>query len=307
MLVSQQNHYSVERALKMMGIGQSGIIPVETDAAYRIKPDALLPAYKQAQVRGKTVIAVVANACSTATGAYDPLNAIADFCQTHDLWFHVDGAHGASVATSTKYRHLIEGIERADSVVWDMHKMMMMPALMTAVLFRDPQTSYATFAQKASYLFDSAQPVDDQWYNLAHRTMECTKRFMSLKLWVALALFGPSVFEAYIDATHDRTREWAAMLNASPDFECAHNPTSNILCFRYKPSSWDGLSQDEKNQRHHAIRNHIVESGAFYLVQTQLDGIQYLRTTLMNAFTTTDDLSALMALVRTTAKAHWAN
>ncbi len=121
-LTGAQAHYSVARALQIMGLGRHGAIPVPVDEHYRMRPDALDRARREAEADGRKVIAVVASSCSTATGAFDPLEPIAEFCERHGLWLHVDGAHGAAAALSERYRHLLAGLERADSVVWDAHK-----------------------------------------------------------------------------------------------------------------------------------------------------------------------------------------
>jgi L-2,4-diaminobutyrate decarboxylase len=126
-LVSEQAHYCIDRAVRILGCGEDGVVRVPVDAQFRLRADALPAALQTAQQRGRAVIAVVASACSTATGAFDPLPQIADFCRQHHLWLHVDGAHGASYCLSPANRHLVAGIEAADSVVWDAHKLLQMP------------------------------------------------------------------------------------------------------------------------------------------------------------------------------------
>ena len=118
-LAGESSHYSVQRAVQIMGWGAGGVIPVPVDERFKMRPEALAGALRQAQTSGRKVIAVLASSCSTAAGVFDPLEPIADFCQQHGLWLHADGAHGASASLTTKYRHLLAGIERADSVVWD--------------------------------------------------------------------------------------------------------------------------------------------------------------------------------------------
>ena len=204
------------------------------------------------------MIGVVASACSTATGAFDPLEAIADFCEAAELWLHVDGAHGASVAFSDTHRSLVQGIARADSVVWDAHKLMLMPALVTAVIFRDGRRSYEAFAQQASYLFAEVSP-DQQWFNLAGRTLECTKLMMSLKLYAALGLHGPAFFGGYVDGMFALTQSFARAIEAAPDFELALLPQANIVCFRHRP---DGLAPGpELDRRQAQVRQRLIEGG----------------------------------------------
>jgi L-2,4-diaminobutyrate decarboxylase len=290
-LASGQTHYCVQRSVQIMGWGSAGVTSVPCDESFRTRADLLPDALVRAESAGRRVIAVVASAGSTATGAFDPLEPIADFCAAHDLWLHVDGAHGASAVLSSKYRHLLAGIERADSVVWDAHKMLLMPALITAVLFRDGQHSYEAFAQQASYLFSEGQRT--QPFDGALRTLECTKRMMSLKLYAALSLCGTRMFADYVTATFDLAKHFAAALRAASDFEVAVEPECNIVCFRHTPTGATDL--DALQLR---VRERLLASGAFYLVQTCLPAGVFLRTTLINPLTTHDDLQALMDAVR---------
>jgi L-2,4-diaminobutyrate decarboxylase len=296
-LVSEQSHYSIARALSIMGWGRQGAWPVPVDAHFRLRADALSDAKRAAEAAGRRVIAVVAAAGSTATGAFDPLEAIADFCERHALWLHVDGAHGASAMLSPTHRARLRGLERADSLVWDAHKMLLMPALITAVLFRDGRRSYQAFAQDASYLFTAAAP-EEQWFNLGNRTLECTKSMLALKLYVSLAVHGPEFFAEYLDGMLALTRRFAARIAAAPDFELAVEPDCNIVCFRYV-----GAGRDDLDARQARIRQRLLAGGRFYLVQTALPSGVHLRTTIINPFTSDDDLAALLDAVREAATA----
>ncbi|MEZ6019676.1 MAG: pyridoxal-dependent decarboxylase [Planctomycetota bacterium] len=172
-LASAQNHYSIDRAVRIMGMGAQGVTQVACDRRHRLDPADLPRALEAARAAGREVLGVVACAGTTATGSFDPLPAIADFCEAHGLWLHVDGAHGASFLLDAGLRSRLAGIERADSVVWDLHKMMLAPPLITAVLFRDGAHSHGTFVQKASYLFSEGEPCSP---DIGRRTVECTKR-----------------------------------------------------------------------------------------------------------------------------------
>ena len=119
-----------------MGLGYEGIIKIPVNDRFEINPEGLRKYYQVARKKGKKVIAVVANACSTSTGSYDPLDEIACFCKQNNLWFHVDAAHGGGAVLTGKYKHLVKGIKEADSIVVDFHKMFMFPALTTAVIFK---------------------------------------------------------------------------------------------------------------------------------------------------------------------------
>ncbi len=293
-LVSEQCHYSVKRAVSVMGLGERAVYPVAVDREFHMDREDLARQYKKATGEDRRVFAVVANGCSTATGSFDDLEAVADFTREHDLWLHVDAAHGGSALLSGKYRSLLKGLNRADSLIWDAHKMMMIPALATAVLFREGRHSYESFSQKASYLFEKESR--EEWYNYAHRTMECTKTMMGIKLYVPLAVYGTGIFREFIDRTYDLTRAFADLIEASPDFELAVRPQSNIICFRYLP---DGIADPDDLQRR--IRRRVLERERFYIVQTDLKKRFYLRCTVINPGTTIGDIEELLQHIRETA------
>jgi L-2,4-diaminobutyrate decarboxylase len=272
-------------------------VKVPVDDAFRMRADLLQDAFDQATRSGRRVFAVVASACSTATGAFDPIDALADFCQSRGLWLHVDGAHGASAALSPRHRGLLRGIERADSVVWDAHKMMLMPALATAVLFRDERRSHEAFAQEASYLFD-AREGRDEW-NVGTRTLECTKRMMSLTLYASLAVHGTGVFGEHVAHLFDLGARFAQLLRAESDFEVPVEPQCNIVCFRHLPH---GVAAGDADALQERIRRRLLGSGEFYVVQTKLRGNVYLRTALMNSLTGEAELVRLIQACREAAR-----
>ncbi len=291
-LVGEYAHYSVARALQIMGWGADGAVPVASDNRFRMRPAALAQALAQARAAGRKVIAVVGSAGSTATGAFDPLADIADFCGEHKLWFHVDGAHGASAALSPKHRPLLAGIERADSVVWDAHKMLAMPALATAVLFREGGHSYEAFAQEAAYLFPGSD-VRAQWYNRGLRTAECTKRMISVPLFASLSLLGTNVFTRLVDDAFALALRFGERLTAAADFELCTPPECNIVCFRFVPPGAHDL--DALQTR---VQQQLGEHGAFFVAKTTLQDHVWLRTSLMNPRTTDADLGALLDAIR---------
>ena len=300
-LAGEHVHYSLQRTIQMMGWGEAGITPVAVDAHYRLDPSDLQAAYQRAEAAGRKVVAVMANACCTPTGTYDPLDPIADFCEANNLWFHVDGAHGAAAMLSNHYQDRVAGMHRADSLVIDPHKLMMMPALVTAVLFKNGADQYETFSQKASYLFASDDPEasDFEQYNLAHRTFECTKRMMAVKLYAALACYGEQLFTDYIERTFGLATAFADRILQRKGFELPVPPESNIVCFRWVPDG-DSLSPEKLDALQGAIRQAIIREGDFYFVQTQLKTGLHLRTTLMNPFTTETDLDALLDAIEAT-------
>ncbi len=297
LMVSEEAHYCVDRAVRIMGWGEGGIIKVPVNEQYEMRTD-LLPEYlARAKASGRQVIAVVGSACTTSTGSFDDLHAIADFCQANQLWMHVDGAHGAAHIYSEKYHHLVAGLERADTVVMDFHKMLLTPSITTALLFRKGQRSYQTFAQRAQYLWEREEDAD--WFNLAKRTFECTKSMLSLRAYCNLAVYGSEFFDAYVTRVVERGRELAALVEAHPDFELAVAPRTNIVCFRYRNPN---IPEEQRSTHNEAIRKVMTEVGKFYIVKTVLRGQTYLRTTLTNPFTERTDLEALLAEIEQTGQ-----
>jgi L-2,4-diaminobutyrate decarboxylase len=292
-LASEHAHYSVSRAAGIMGLGTDSVIKIATDQSGRLALGALKTAHQTCLQNNEIIIAVVANAGCTPTGSIDPLQAVGDYCQSHHLWFHVDGAHGASALLSGKHRKNLSGIELADSVVWDGHKLMYMPAAISAVLFKNEQHSYAAFSQDASYLFQGDNH-EDEAFNLSYRTLECTKRMMALKLWAAFSLYGINGMGALINEAFAKAKILADKIEKKSDFELLMKPETNIVCFRYLKQY---SNQAKANKHQSDIRRHIIESGAFHITQVDLHGITWLRTTLMNPFTTEKDLDELLASV----------
>ena len=295
-LVSEQAHYSIDRAARILGLGAGGVVPVPVDDEFRLDPAGLADAHRRAEDGGRRVFAVIGNACSTVTGAFDPLDAIADYAAEHDLWFHVDGAHGAIAALAPAYRHLVAGIERVDSVVIDAHKMLLQPALLTAVLYRRRGAADRTFHQEQSYVGFHAEEGEFAWWDSGLRTLECSKRMMALELYASLAEHGQAFFADYVSRMFDLAGWFAREIDAAPDFELATQPQANIVCFRVTGPGVDDLDALQRR-----IREELVHSGAFYLVKARLRDRTYLRTTIINPRTTKNDLSALLLAVRAAA------
>jgi L-2,4-diaminobutyrate decarboxylase len=288
-LISDQSHYSIAKSLKIIGFEPSDIFLVPSNDRFSMNTNALYDTLSQAEKLGKRVIGVVASACSTATGSYDNLKETARFAQENGLWLHVDGAHGSAAIFSKRYRELLDGIDQADSIVIDFHKMLMAPALITAVLFRDSNHSYQTFAEKANYLWN--EPEHREWFNFSKRTLECTKRSLGLKVFIILKAYGEELFAENVERLFDLARDFAGIISERRNFELAVPPQSNIVCFRY---SLPKQNREQLNELNLKIKNRIVEAGKYYVVQTDLRGDLYLRTALMNPFTTLKDLKILL-------------
>lgn len=284
-LAPPPSHYSITRAAGILGIGSRAVYALEVDARGVVVADRLPDTLERVRADGRRPMALVANACSTAVGLYDPLREIGGFCGEHGIWFHVDGAHGASALLSARRRALLDGIELADSMIWDAHKMLRVPALCAAVLVRDHRALEGAFHQEASYLFhEKNQPGVD----MIHRTVECTKAALGLRLFMVLGAMGERELADYVDRQSDKALEAYRYFDTLPDFACPVKPQSNILCFTYR--DW--------NEEHLRLRDRLISDGGFYLSTTQISGRWHLRLVFMNPMTGMDEIHALVRAIR---------
>lgn len=282
-MVSEEAHYCIDRAARIMGMGSDGVIKIPTNEKFQMRTDLLEKYYQEAVRKGLQVIAIIGSACSTSTGSYDNLEEIAQFAKEKDIWFHIDGAHGGAVVFSEKYKHKVKGIAQADSVTIDWHKMLLCPALVTALIFKDNEDSFQTFQQKAQYLWSNQTSQD--WFNSGKRTFECTKLMMSVKVYSLLKTYGEEVLSENVTYLYDLATAFEEMIAQHPQFELGVSPESNIVCFRLK---------DREDAEIQSIRQAILEKGKFYIVQTKLHEKVYLRVSLMNPLTTLNDLKDLL-------------
>jgi L-2,4-diaminobutyrate decarboxylase len=300
-LTQADAHYSIARAAGMLGLGTRHVVKVGLDDRRRMSPSALRTELEQARATGQTVIAVCASCCTTPIGAFDPLPAIADLCAEFGVWLHVDAAHGGAACFSPKLRSLVDGIARADSVVWDAHKMLFVPALCAFVFYKTAAHRFEAFRQEAPYLFDPTAPGMAD-YDIGLQTVECTKRAAGFGLWGVWSLFGPDLFRQLVENTFALAQQFYGELTQQGDFVALHEPQCNIVVFRYCPAEWAALSEDELGMRQLTLRRALIETGAYYITATKLDGLGALRVTIINPLTTIDDLRGLLHTIREVAR-----
>jgi L-2,4-diaminobutyrate decarboxylase len=274
-------HYAVARAAGILGIGTSNLVTIPSRPG-RMDVGALASTLDALIANGKTVVAVVATAGSTPTGSFDDLDGIADACDQRRLWLHVDGAHGASALLSTHHRPRLRGIERARSLAWDPHKMMLMPLSAGMLIVRDIADLDRAFAQRAPYLF--SDDADDRLRDHGRRSFMCSRRADVLKLWVALHRHGRAELAALHDHLCATTHALWNAVRGNPRFEALHEPESNILCFRYVPPRTPGVAPDEEelDALNLRLRERLNRSGVAWITTTLLGGRRVLRVTVMN-------------------------
>jgi L-2,4-diaminobutyrate decarboxylase len=302
LLVHSDAHYGIVRSAGVLGLGTRQVLRVPLDNRRRMAPAALDQMIRDLKNVGQPVVAVCACACATPIGAFDPLEAIADVCESHGVWLHVDAAHGGPAAFSERYRHLVAGLERADSIVCDAHKMMFVPALCALLFYKNPAHQFAAFRQEAPYLFDPSTPHETAAYDSGLMTIECTKRAAAFGLWGLWSLFGQQLFADMVETTFDLGQAFHELLRAADDFEPLHEPECNIVAFRYEPQQLQTASPEQVGEFQREVRRRLIESGEFYIVQTNLEGRGALRVTIINPLTTLEDLSALLEAIRHAAQ-----
>lgn len=288
-LAPGNNHYSIERAAGIMGLGTSALRLVPTDKDGRLKPDHIEAVYRKAVEAGEAPIALVSNACGTAAGLYDPLREVGEVCQSLGLWHHIDGAHGAGALVSSKHRHLMDGVELADSLTWDAHKLLATPSLCAAILVRDHRTLERNFQQEASYLFHDK---DEPGFDFIARTIECTKSGMGLRLFLSLASMGREGLADHVDRLFELAQIAYEEVGQRSNFSSPVAPDCNILCFRYG-------DDDDLQLR---LRKHLVREGRYYITSTLYQGRRYLRLALMNPRATRNDLVGMLQQIETLAE-----
>ena len=287
-LASATSHYSVARSVALLGLGARALVPVAADDLDRMRADALGSVLDGVRAAGQRVMAVVVNACATGTGLYDPVAETAEFCREHGLWLHVDGCHGASALLSQRLRGLLAGIEHADSVVWDAHKMLRTSNLCTAVLCRDAKRLEGAFRQRATYLIRGESTPG---INQVKRSIECTKTGLGLKLFLTLACVGEDGLARHVEHLVARTLSFHALISARHGFHCPYVPESNILCFRYG-------DDDEQQDR---IRSALIADGRYYITAADVGGRRHLRLSVMNPLTDEPVIEGLLDTIESLA------
>jgi L-2,4-diaminobutyrate decarboxylase len=283
LLAPRSAHYSVTRAAAILGLGERAVIALDVDGLERIRPDRLTDALARCAAAGRRPLAIVATAPATSTGLHDDLGSIGAFCADHGIWFHVDAAHGGSALLSERHRGPLGGIELADSVVWDAHKMLRTSALCAAVLVRRESDLPAAFKQQGDYM---AGGHDGAGFDLYDRALETTKATLGLKLFMSLAWTGERGLGDYVASRYELTRRIHEALAREPGITCPYVPESNILCFRV-----DGHDQLE-------LREQIVAGGRIHLSSTTIAGERHLRLVVTTPATDDSTIEHLLEVLR---------
>jgi len=305
--LSEEAHYSMLRAASIIGIGVDAAVEVACDPVGRMKPDALDAAIQRSLDDGRQPFLVSATSGTTVAGAFDPLDEIAQVADKHGLWFHVDASLGGSVLFSEARRELMAGVERADSVTWNPHKMMGVPLACSATLMREKGVLLATNGMNADYLFhgqpegggsEGLQGPNDPEYDLGDLSLQCGRRVDALKLWFSWQAHGDQGYAQRVDELFDMAQAFQADVESREGFEIIREPQSTNICFRYVPTALRSLTGEELVRAVEAVtirsRQQMVEDGRFLVNYATVDGAATYRMVMSNPETTREDMSALL-------------
>ncbi len=288
---SEVAHFTVEKAASQLGLGTDAVVRVAVDQNFRISLPALRDAFHSAQAAGLLPLAIVATAGTTDFGSIDPLSELASLAQTAGAWLHVDAAYGGALLFSAQHRDKLTGIEAADSIGIDFHKLLWQPIPCSAFLLRNSR-HFDSIKQNADYL--NPEDHEDQGIpNLVTTSLLTTRRFDALKLWISFQSLGRAKLAAMIDRTVELARHAASTIRNTQQLELLSEPQLSTVVFRYIPSR-PSADSDTINA---AISQRLFDSGLAVIGHTRVHSRQALKFTCMNPTVTETQMDELIHLI----------
>jgi len=286
---SAEAHYSIVRSAELLGLGSAWVRSLPQDDHRRLLPAATAAAIDADRAAGIAPVAVVATAGTTLTGAVDPIAGLADVCEERGVWLHVDGAYGVAAASTLSAGHLFAGLDRADSVTLDAHKWLFLPKACGVVLVRRREDLHGALAHEEDYI-----PHERPDHHMVDITLEYSRPFRALKLWLAFRAHGADAIRAAIERNLGQARLLHRELGRHDDLEpLCGEPMLSVVPFRHVPSGVADL--DAHNAR---LAQALQEDGSVWISPARVDGKVCLRPCVVNYRTTDDDVRALVELTR---------
>ena len=285
---STETHMSIPKAAALLGLGHSSVRLIGVDERFRIKLDELKRAILEDRAAGKRGIAIVGSAGTTNTGSIDPLDALADLAEENDLWFHVDGAYGAFAAgpAPEKFR----GLSRADSLSLDAHKWLYQALDCGCLLYRDQTAAQKAFSHSGEYTkVLSSDPIEG--FAFFEESMELSRRFRALKIWLSLRYHGATAFRESIAEDMRLALHLASVIAGNEDMELLAPVELSAVCFRYKPA---GKSEEELNALNAEIVRRSQRAGRVFFSNAVIHGKFALRACIVNHRTTQKDVEEVV-------------
>ncbi|APS30122.1 aspartate aminotransferase family protein [Pectobacterium brasiliense] len=297
---SENAHFSVQKNMALLGLGYQCVTLVKTDRFARMDLNDLAEKVALAKANGEQILAIVATAGTTDAGAIDPLRAIATLAAEHQIWVHVDAAWGGALLLSEKYRAYLDGIELVDSITLDFHKQFFQTISCGAFLLKEAR-HYELMRYQAAYLnseFDEAQGVP----NLVSKSLQTTRRFDALKLWMGLEALGQQQYAAIIDHGVTLAQQVAQYVDEHASLELVMQPQLASVLFRFRPQQLATANDATIALLNQRIGDALLESGRANVGVTEFNGVTCLKLTLLNPTVSLDDVKVLLDLVESTAQ-----
>jgi aromatic-L-amino-acid/L-tryptophan decarboxylase len=293
---SDQTHFSVERGLDVLGFPEGTLRVIGSDDRFRLQAGPVAEAIAEDRRAGLTPIAISAVAGSTNTGSVDRTVDLAGLAGSEGLWFHVDAAYGGAARLSPRDAARVPGLELADSVTIDPHKWFFQAYDIGALVVRRREDLRATFHRSPEY-YASSRPEDEplNWYEYS---IEGTRRFRALKLWMSWQHLGTGGFGRLIERNDDLAAYLAARISASSDFQVAVEPELSVVCFRHLPPGSERWSDGRIDGYQNDLQRGLELDGTGWVSVTTLRGHTYLRAGVMNYLSTPADVDAVLAALR---------
>src|SRR5215207_9493305 len=299
---SDQCHYSIDKSADILGLGRDGVRKIPTDDRFHILLDALREAIARDREAGMIPCCVVGVAGTTSTGAVDPLEPLASVARENDCWFHVDAAYGGALAFSPQHKDKLRGIEIADSITFDPHKWMFVPFSCGATLVRDGGGVLRdAFDMTPEYLSED-RGGDDVEFDFFRYGQMGTRRFNSLKLWMALKFMGREGYASTVDHHIELTNYLAQRIDALDNFERVGEVETAVCGFRFLPKSLPDLDGPEVDRLQQRLQQVIERSGEAWLTTTVLHGRRALRVNINSFLTRQQHVDDLLNLLQRSAE-----
>jgi glutamate/tyrosine decarboxylase-like PLP-dependent enzyme len=294
---SDEIHMSIPKSVALLGIGRDNLRLIPTDATFRMIPEQLEARIRQDKAAGKTPIAIVASAGTVNTGAIDPFRQIAEIAHRHAAWFHIDGAYGALAAMAA--REKFDGLELADSISLDPHKWLYQPLDCGCLLYRSSEAAQTTFAHSGDYARSlTADPAEG--FAFFEESLELSRRFRALKLWLSLRYHGLAAFRESINRDLAHARRLAEGVQKEPELELLAPVELSAVCFRHKGKS--SMTEEVLNHFNLALLKRVVERGRVYLSNASLRDKFCLRACIVNHRTKDADVDSVVTEVLAAAR-----
>lgn len=293
---SDQSHSSVEKAVLTLGLGRDSFRPIESDEAFRMRPDALAAALEEDAAAGIRPLAVVATLGTTSTASVDPITRIVPIARQYRTWLHVDAAYAGSGAVVPELRPIFSGWEEADSVVVNPHKWFFTPSDCSVLFCRHPEQIAQAFSLVPEYLRSKEQGSTRSLMNYG---VALGRRFRAAKLWLVIRTFGRAGLARRLGAYVRMADELAGWIDGADGWERVAPASFSTVVFRYAP---DGIGLEESNELNQAILDRVNQSGEAFLTHTVLRGRMAIRMAIGNVKTTPEHVARTWKLLEGTAK-----